>query len=245
MANSTADTPDVSETKLAKMRIKDLREHARERGIEGADDMHKPELLLMVKDWHYARAHDGQHRPDAPAAARNSGSAGKSDSKADAKKKDEKKKADAEAKKKADAKKKAEDEKRAEEKKKAEDRKKAEAEKKADEKKKAEAKKKEKAEDDGKRDRKKVAAKSDSKKTEVKAVAKKPDSKSGSKSESRKSGSKKIDLEKQPDAEPRGMKINIKKSGKGRDDAHRTVAAIRHRLAQVEDALDDLEADLR
>jgi hypothetical protein len=67
MANSTADTPDVSETKLAKMRIKDLREHARERGIDGADDLHKPELLARVKDWHYARAHDGRHRPDAPA----------------------------------------------------------------------------------------------------------------------------------------------------------------------------------
>jgi hypothetical protein len=73
MANSTADTPDVSETKLAKMRIKDLREHARERGIAGADDLHKPELLAMVKDWHYARAHGGKHRPDAPAAARNGG----------------------------------------------------------------------------------------------------------------------------------------------------------------------------
>jgi hypothetical protein len=69
MANSTADTPDVSETKLAKMRIKDLREHARERGIDGADDLHKPELLARVKDWHYARVHDGRHRPDAPAGS--------------------------------------------------------------------------------------------------------------------------------------------------------------------------------
>ncbi len=106
MANSTADTPGVSETKLAKMRIKDLREHARERGIEGADDLHKPELLLMVKDWHYARAHGGQHRPDAPAAARN-GTKKRTDAKktdvkkADAKKAETKK---AEAKK-ADAKK--------------------------------------------------------------------------------------------------------------------------------------------
>ena len=59
MANSTADTPGVSETKLAKMRIKDLRQHARERGIEGSDDLHNPELLRMVKDWHYARTHRG------------------------------------------------------------------------------------------------------------------------------------------------------------------------------------------
>ncbi len=106
MANSTADTPGVSETKLAKMRIKDLREHARERGIEGADDLHKPELLLMVKDWHYARAHGGQHRPDAPAAARNGTKKRTDAKKTDVKKADAKKaetkKADA---KKADAKK--------------------------------------------------------------------------------------------------------------------------------------------
>jgi membrane protein involved in colicin uptake len=101
MANSTADTPGVSETKLAKMRIKDLREHARERGIEGADDLHKPELLLMVKDWHYARAHGGQHRPDAPAAARN-GTKKRTDAKKTDVKKAEAKKADA---KKAEAKK--------------------------------------------------------------------------------------------------------------------------------------------
>jgi hypothetical protein len=101
MANSTADTPGVSETKLAKMRIKDLREHARERGIEGADDLHKPELLLMVKDWHYARAHGGQHRPDAPAAARN-GTKKRTDAKKTDVKKADAKKADA---KKADAKK--------------------------------------------------------------------------------------------------------------------------------------------
>ncbi len=101
MANSTADTPGVSETKLAKMRIKDLREHARERGIEGADDLHKPELLLMVKDWHYARAHGGQHRPDAPAAARN-GTKKRTDAKKTDVKKAEAKKAEA---KKADAKK--------------------------------------------------------------------------------------------------------------------------------------------
>ena len=53
--------------------------------------------------------------------------------------------------------------------------------------------------------REEVAAKAESKKSQVKAVAKKSDAKSGSKkSESRKSGSKKIDLEEQPDAEPRG-----------------------------------------
>jgi hypothetical protein len=138
MANSTADTPDVSETALAKMRIKDLREHARERGIAGADDLHKPELLLMVKDWHYARAHGGQHRPDAPAAARNGGAAPE---KADGKK-------------------------------------------------------------------------TDGKKTEAK------------KAEAKKSDAKKADA-------------------KGRDQAHRTVADIRRRLAQIGDALDDLEADLR
>jgi hypothetical protein len=50
------------------MRIKDLREHARERNIQGADDLHKPELLALVKDWHYVQEH-GEHRPDAAGRA--------------------------------------------------------------------------------------------------------------------------------------------------------------------------------
>jgi hypothetical protein len=62
VANSTADTPEVSETQLAGMRIDELRKHARERSIEGADDLHQPELLAKVKDYHYAQAHGGRHR---------------------------------------------------------------------------------------------------------------------------------------------------------------------------------------
>jgi hypothetical protein len=45
------------------MKVRELREHARERGIDGADDLRKPELLAKVKEWHYARAHAGKHRP--------------------------------------------------------------------------------------------------------------------------------------------------------------------------------------
>lgn len=66
--NATADTPDVSETDLATMKLGELREHARARGIAGADDLRKPELLAKVKDHHYAQAHGGQHRPDTPGA---------------------------------------------------------------------------------------------------------------------------------------------------------------------------------
>ncbi|WP_219419998.1 Rho termination factor N-terminal domain-containing protein [Pseudonocardia nigra] len=46
------------------MRIGELREHARRLGIDGADQLHKPELLAKVKDRHYTRAHSGRHRPD-------------------------------------------------------------------------------------------------------------------------------------------------------------------------------------
>src|SRR5919107_443521 len=62
MANSTPDTPDVSETKLAALKMDELRAHARKRGIDGADELHKPELLAKVKDYHYAQAHGGKHR---------------------------------------------------------------------------------------------------------------------------------------------------------------------------------------
>ena len=61
MAN-TPDTPDVSETKLAALKMDELRAHARKLGIDGADELHKPELLAKVKDYHYAQAHGGKHR---------------------------------------------------------------------------------------------------------------------------------------------------------------------------------------
>src|SRR5215210_5898306 len=64
MANSTPDTPEVSETKLAALKMDELRSHARKLGIDGADELHKPELLAKVKDHHYAQAHGGKHRPD-------------------------------------------------------------------------------------------------------------------------------------------------------------------------------------
>ena len=62
MANSTPDTPDFSETKLAALKMDQLRTHARKLGIDGADELHKPELLAKVKDYHYAQAHGGKHR---------------------------------------------------------------------------------------------------------------------------------------------------------------------------------------
>ena len=69
MANSTPDTPDISETKLAALKMDQLRAHARKLGIDEADELHKPELLAKVKDHHYAQAHDGKHRTG-PATAR-------------------------------------------------------------------------------------------------------------------------------------------------------------------------------
>jgi hypothetical protein len=61
--NSTADTPDVSETKLARMKKDELREYARGIGLKSVDDLKKPQLLAQVKDKVYADAHSGRHRP--------------------------------------------------------------------------------------------------------------------------------------------------------------------------------------
>lgn len=63
--NTTADTPGVSEAALSRMKVGELRAHARERGIDGADELRKPELLVAVKDWHYAQEHGGRRRPGA------------------------------------------------------------------------------------------------------------------------------------------------------------------------------------
>src|SRR5215207_4450893 len=73
MANSTPDTPDVSETKLAALKMDELRAHARKLGIDGADELHKPELLAKVKDYHYAQAHGGKHRDGSGAGSPTNG----------------------------------------------------------------------------------------------------------------------------------------------------------------------------
>src|SRR5918993_383530 len=73
MANSTPDTPDVSETKLAALKMDQLRAHARRLGIDGADQLHKPELLAKVKDYHYAQAHGGKHRDGSGAGSSTDG----------------------------------------------------------------------------------------------------------------------------------------------------------------------------
>src|SRR3954468_23815336 len=73
MGNSTPHTPDVSETKLAALKMDELRAHARKLGIDGADELHKPELLAKVKDYHYAQAHRGKHREGSGAGSSTDG----------------------------------------------------------------------------------------------------------------------------------------------------------------------------
>ena len=41
------------------MKLGELREHARKLGIDGADELHKPELLAKVKDHHAADSGGG------------------------------------------------------------------------------------------------------------------------------------------------------------------------------------------
>src|SRR5205814_693951 len=43
----------IRQTKLAAMKLGELRAHARKLRIDGADELHKPELLAKVKEHHY------------------------------------------------------------------------------------------------------------------------------------------------------------------------------------------------
>ena len=62
MANSTPDTPDVSETKLAALKMASCGPTPASSASTGPTSCNKPELLAKVKDYHYAQAHGGKHR---------------------------------------------------------------------------------------------------------------------------------------------------------------------------------------
>jgi hypothetical protein len=57
MSNETPNTPGLSETELRDMKVDELRERAREAGVEGTSDMKKEELVRAVSE--AARAGDG------------------------------------------------------------------------------------------------------------------------------------------------------------------------------------------
>jgi hypothetical protein len=78
MANATADIPDVSEAKLARMKKDELREYARGIGLTNVGDLKKPELLAQVKDKVYADAHGGRRR-DGSGTSRNGDAPGGKD----------------------------------------------------------------------------------------------------------------------------------------------------------------------
>ena len=46
--NDTPDTPEVSESKIARMKVADLRTRLARRGVKGTDDMKKPELVTKL-----------------------------------------------------------------------------------------------------------------------------------------------------------------------------------------------------
>jgi len=62
MSNETPNTPGVSETELRGMKVDELREQAREAGVEGTSTMKKEDLVQAVSD--AARDQDGGTQGD-------------------------------------------------------------------------------------------------------------------------------------------------------------------------------------
>jgi hypothetical protein len=54
-SNETANTPEVSETQLREMRIDQLRERARQEGVEHAEQMRHEELVDAISARHRQR----------------------------------------------------------------------------------------------------------------------------------------------------------------------------------------------
>jgi hypothetical protein len=57
--NQTPNTPDVSETALRAKKVGELRDEAERAGVEGAAEMHKPELVHAVAEVESSQEHGG------------------------------------------------------------------------------------------------------------------------------------------------------------------------------------------
>jgi hypothetical protein len=61
MSNDTPNTPGLSETELRETKVDDLRQQARDAGVEGASGMKKEELVRAVSEA-YRRDHGGEDK---------------------------------------------------------------------------------------------------------------------------------------------------------------------------------------
>jgi len=60
MANKTPDTPDLNENDLRRMKVDELRDRAREEGVESPSNLRKEELVEAISEAHRGKAGDSE-----------------------------------------------------------------------------------------------------------------------------------------------------------------------------------------
>src|SRR5689334_797172 len=79
--NDTPNTPDVSESKIARMKVDDLRRELKSRGVKGTADLKKPELVKKLIKAEVAASRSGAGKTASGARKTASASARKSSGK--------------------------------------------------------------------------------------------------------------------------------------------------------------------
>ena len=76
--NDTPNTPDVSESKIARMKVDELRRRLKDRGVKKTEDLKKPDLVKkLIKAEKKAASGASGGKKSTPAAAKKKGDGGK------------------------------------------------------------------------------------------------------------------------------------------------------------------------